>query len=207
MTDSLIEKNALVSALGDGQLRDTEFAQAMALLDDSAEARQRWHSYHVVGDAMRTGQVDVRPHEADFVLRLRAKLQQEPALLDLQLAPDPAKNHAALTDTTRPSANDRWWRLMVGLASVAMVTVVAWQGFQGLMTPDTQLAAASRTSSATVTLAQSGVPAGIGGAAQVMIRDPKIDALLSAHRQFGGTSALQTPTGFLRNATFEEGAR
>ena len=40
-----------------------------------------------------------------------------------------------------------------------------------------------------------------------MIRDPQIDAFLAAHRQFGGTSALQTPTGFLRNATFEEGAR
>jgi sigma-E factor negative regulatory protein RseA len=40
-----------------------------------------------------------------------------------------------------------------------------------------------------------------------MIRDPQIDALLAAHRQFGGTSALQAPTGFLRNATFEEGAR
>lgn len=40
-----------------------------------------------------------------------------------------------------------------------------------------------------------------------MIRDPHIDALLAAHRQFGGTSALQAPTGFLRNATFEEGAR
>jgi sigma-E factor negative regulatory protein RseA len=45
------------------------------------------------------------------------------------------------------------------------------------------------------------------GAAPVMIRDPQLDALLAAHRQFGGTSALQMPTGFLRNATFEEGAR
>jgi sigma-E factor negative regulatory protein RseA len=30
---------------------------------------------------------------------------------------------------------------------------------------------------------------------------------MAAHRQFGGTSALQMPTGFLRNATFEESAR
>lgn len=184
MTDSLIEKNALVSALVDGQLRGTEFAQAMALLDDSAEARQRWHSYHVMGDAMRTGQADVRPHDADFVLRLRARLQQEPALTALQDAPVPAKIHVTLTSTAKPSANDRWWPLVVGLASVAMVTVVAWQGFQGLVAPDPQLAAAP-----------------------VMIRDPHIDALLAAHRQFGGTSALQAPTGFLRNATFEEGAR
>jgi len=40
-----------------------------------------------------------------------------------------------------------------------------------------------------------------------MIRDPQLDALLAAHRQFGGTSALQMPAGFLRRATFEEGPR
>jgi len=41
----------------------------------------------------------------------------------------------------------------------------------------------------------------------VMLRDPRLDALLAAHRQFGGTSALQMPSGFLRNATFDEGQR
>jgi sigma-E factor negative regulatory protein RseA len=40
-----------------------------------------------------------------------------------------------------------------------------------------------------------------------MIRDAELDALLAAHRQFGGTSAFQVPTGFLRNATFEGGGR
>ena len=38
---------------------------------------------------------------------------------------------------------------------------------------------------------------------QVMIRDPRLDELLAAHRQLGNnTSALQMPAGFLRNATF-----
>jgi sigma-E factor negative regulatory protein RseA len=36
-----------------------------------------------------------------------------------------------------------------------------------------------------------------------MLRDPELDALLSAHRAMGGNSALQLPSGFLRNATFE----
>jgi sigma-E factor negative regulatory protein RseA len=36
-----------------------------------------------------------------------------------------------------------------------------------------------------------------------MIRDPQLDALLAAHKQFGGASALQTPAGCLRNATFQ----
>ena len=39
--------------------------------------------------------------------------------------------------------------------------------------------------------------------ASLMIRDPHLDELLAAHRQFGGTSALQAPAGFLRNAAFE----
>ena len=33
------------------------------------------------------------------------------------------------------------------------------------------------------------------------------EGLLAAHKQFGGTSALQMPAGFLRNATFEGGGR
>ena len=35
-----------------------------------------------------------------------------------------------------------------------------------------------------------------------MLRDPRLDELLAAHRQLGG-AALQMPSGFLRNATFE----
>jgi sigma-E factor negative regulatory protein RseA len=38
---------------------------------------------------------------------------------------------------------------------------------------------------------------------QTMLRDPRLDELLAAHKQYGGASALQMPAGFLRNATFE----
>ena len=40
-----------------------------------------------------------------------------------------------------------------------------------------------------------------------MIRDPRLDEFLAAHRQLAGGSALQTPAGFLRNAAFESGSR
>ncbi|MDD3936701.1 sigma-E factor negative regulatory protein [Rhodoferax sp.] len=203
MTDSLIENSELVSALVDGQLRDAEFARAMAHLESSSEARQRWHSYHVLGDVMRTGQAGVRARDADFVLRLRARLQQEAVPLVVPNAPS-----AIVAGSSKSSANDHRWRLVVGLASVAMVAVVAWQGFQGQASPDPQLAAAPPSAQSTASpLAQSGALANAMGGAPVMIRDPQLDALLAAHRQFGGTSALQMPTGFLRNATFEEGAR
>ena len=125
------------------------------------------------------------------------------------------------------SANDNAWRLVVGLASVAVVGVMAWQGFQDSGSQGAQLATAPVAAPATASqLAPSSAPlAAMGdlsttrvspsadnselamGTAPVMIRDPQLDALLAAHRQFGGTSALQMPTGFLRNATFEEGVR
>lgn len=204
MTDSLIENTALVSALVDGELRDTEFARVMAHLEHNSEARQNWHAYHVVGDVMRTGQADVSANEADFVLRLRARLQHEAAPSALQKAPD----EASLPGRPPVAANDHRWRLLAGLASIALVVVLAWQGFHGLASSGPQLAVAPSAEPAVAPLlVQSGGLASPMGNGSVMIRDPQLDALLAAHRQFGGTSALQTPTGFLRNATFEEGAR
>lgn len=206
MTDKSTVNTELVSALVDGQLRGDEFAQAMALLERSSEARQSWHAYHVVGDALRTGQAAVSAHEADFVLRLRARLQSEAMPSGQQAAPESMMPGATLPGARDPrgkqrvSANDSHWRLVVGLASVAMVGVIAWQGFQGSGSPQAQLASAPAANPASAPqLATSPAP--------IMLRDPQLDALLAAHRQFGGTSALQMPTGFLRNATFEEGAR
>ena len=46
-------------------------------------------------------------------------------------------------------------------------------------------------------------PPQVPAAAPVMLRDARLDELLAAHKQFGGTSALQMPAGFLRNATFD----
>ena len=36
-----------------------------------------------------------------------------------------------------------------------------------------------------------------------LVRDARLDQYLSAHKQFGGSSALGVPSGFLRSATYE----
>lgn len=41
----------------------------------------------------------------------------------------------------------------------------------------------------------------------VLIRDAQLEALLAEHRQHGGMSALQTPSGFIRNATYDAAGR
>lgn len=40
-----------------------------------------------------------------------------------------------------------------------------------------------------------------------LVRDARLDQYLSAHKQFGGSSALGVPAGFLRSATYEGPSR
>ena len=89
------------------------------------------------------------------------------------------------------AANDWGWKLAAGVASVAAVAAIGWNLVATGPAAGPQLAAAPAAAG----------PAPVQAAA--MIRDPRLDQLLAAHRQLGGATALQAPSGFLRNATFE----
>jgi len=186
------QAHELVSALVDGELHGAEFTRALAVLASSPQAQAHWHSYHLVGDVLRAGAgTAVGAHDAAFMARLRLRLQQERI---------PAQPAAALSRVVvRPSANDSVWRwkLVAGLSSLAVVAVLGWQ----LTVPSQQAARMAVTEPASASVAQAVAEA------PVMIRDPRLDQLIAAHQQVGGTSALQMPAGFLRNATFERPAR
>jgi len=188
----------LASALADGELQGSEFAQALDALQADEEARARWHTYHLVGDVLRSGAgAPVRPHDPAFVARLRRRLQDEQAV---------PRSAAAAQVGGAPlphSANDGIWRwkLVAGLSSLAMVAVLGWQFAAALRDEGAgaQLARSAATVPQATELASAEAP--------VMIRDPQLDQLIAAHQQQGGASALQMPAGFLRNATYERPAR
>ena len=210
--------NDWVSALADGQLRGREFARAVADVAASGDARATWHAYHVVGDVLRSGDLVACADDAAFLARFQSRLQREAASA-LPLA------HAGSDITADANSNDHksiannvsrtWrnginspkneggadsrsrWKLLAGVASMAAVGAIGWNllgGPSGVSGPAGTVPAAEQ-------LAQAPEQP------QVMIRDPRLDALLAAHKQFGGTSALQMPAGFLRNATFENPGR
>ena len=190
----------LASALADGELQGSEFAQALDALQADEEARARWHTYHLVGDVLRSGAgAAVRPHDPAFVARLRRRLRDEqatPRSVAAQVVRAPLRH----------SANDGLWRwkLAAGLSSLAVVAVLGWQ-FVVALRDDGAGAQLARSAAPAATVAQ---PTELAGAeAPVMIRDPQLDQLIAAHQQQGGASALQMPAGFLRNATFERPAR
>ena len=87
------------------------------------------------------------------------------------------------------------------MAVTVLVSAAGWGVWNS--TPDGQQLASTREVPAIAKLEVAAVPS--EGA--VMLRDPELDALMAAHQQLGGHSALQMPSGFLRNATFERTAR
>jgi sigma-E factor negative regulatory protein RseA len=186
-----MDNQELISALADGELRGAEFARGVAAVATDARGRATWQSYQVIGEVLRSGAAPVGTTQEVFLARMQQRLAQE-APLARPVAP------AIEVRAGAAAANDGRWKLAAGLASVAAVAALGWNvwGTAGVASGP-QLAA----------VPAGVVPVAAQARASAMIRDPRLDQLLAAHRQFGGATALQTPTGFLRNATFEGPAR
>ena len=211
MNDKDITREHL-SALADGELQGEEFARAVAYAG-TAEGQSTWRMYHLIGDTLRSPSLAHVTHAADPALvgRLREQLAQEPRPDGVN--PAAVATHAAPQGQAEAAnASVFRWKLAAGFASLAAVAALGWNAYVGL-TPGVaaagaQLAAVQPAPAMPPQQQQTMVATNIGSdGPQIMIRDPRLDELLAAHKQFGSTSALQMPAGFLRNATFEAPAR
>ena len=192
----------LLSALADGQLAREDCTAVLRACAQDASALDRWNTYHLIGDVLRSPQAQASgaaDGELAFVSRLSKRLAQElPITAQAALSAAAAKaldpSAAALIDHRGAASNDSSfrWKLVAGVASITAISVLAWNA-------STLLLPASSPQLAQVSSAQIMVSSPQG----LMVRDARLEALLAAHKQFGATSALQEPSGFLRNATFE----
>lgn len=194
MTSTTTQHRELISALADGQLVGDDFSSALAMCEADAQALDSWNAYHLVGDILRSPELTAHAADTAFVARLRGRLSQEPAFIAAPAALDvPAlagrAGGEAANDASFP------WKLVAGFASVAAVAAIAWNAGTGLLSPTAAPQLARSEPSAQQVLVVSGQG--------TMVRDARMQELLAAHKQFGGASALQVPSGFLRNATFE----
>ena len=183
-----------VSALADGELRGEEFAQALAACERDPALLASWHHYHLIGDVLRAPDLLATRTSSPFLTRLQSRLEQE-ALRPVAQTDAALSTPAALPGVTQAAANDSIfrWKMVAGVASMAAVVVMVWT----LAVP---------TSLTGAQLAQSPVPTDsvlVASPQGVIVRDARLEELLAAHKQVGGNSALQMPSGFLRNATFE----
>ena len=198
---------ALVSSLVDGQLRGQDFAKAVESIHSDASSRAAWQSYHVIGDVLRSPELAEHAGDENFLARFQSRLKADTdAHIAYNLVSSTAKTEEAAAHSVarKASANQSVfaWKLTAGFASLAAVIAIGWSITSALngSVGGAQMAQA-------VPAAQTASNTQVGPESAVMIRDPNLDALLAAHKQFGGGTALQMPSGFLRNATFEGTSR
>jgi sigma-E factor negative regulatory protein RseA len=212
----ILGENTALSAMVDGELGADEFEVLMNSLE--TDALSNWHAYQVIGDVLR-GHGDptgVQP-TTDFLASVRSGLEARGAETrsprPAVAAAEPLSGHSK-----SEAANDAVfrWKLVAGFASLAAVMAVSWSVVSGSGSngaAGAQLASSAPVNSvpaaAVVTAAIPVVsePVAVNTGQGVVIRDAQLEALLAEHRQHGGMSALQMPSGFIRNATYEAAGR
>jgi sigma-E factor negative regulatory protein RseA len=185
-----MQTHELISALADGQLRGDAFARGIEAAAFDPAALEAWHTYHLIGEVLRSGELAVGTMPTAFLSRLQLRLQQEQLLG--AASQQPARKESAPRQEAANDSSFRW-KLVAGFASLAAVAAIGWTVVGSLAGKPEQGQLAAGASGTVLAGTERGP----------MIRDPQLDEFLAAHRQLGGASALQMPAGFLRNATFE----
>ena len=196
-TDRRDQREAL-SSLIDGEASDLDLA-CRAWRDD-AGARADWHTYHVIGEAMRSDDVRANaPHDAAFLSRLRERLATEAVVL----AP-----------TARPAAPRAAWRhawmapmaVAAGFVAVAGVLVVTRVAAPEGALPD-RSASLIEPASVQPQAGAQGLPvrsalsgSGAAGTSGQLVRSAELDRYLAAHQQYSPTSVLAVPGGAVLKA-------
>jgi sigma-E factor negative regulatory protein RseA len=169
-----------LSALADGEQQALQ--AACSLWRDDEDARRAWHSYHLIGDVMRSEDLAVRPQrDADFLAGVRARLAAEPVVLAPPAAG--AQERRRRQPWLLPAA------AAAGVAVVAGVLVVTRMG-----SPD---AAPGGPVMATAPGAASQQLQTVSVDSQGVLRDPRLEELVRQHHASRGVLAVPVP-GTLR---------
>lgn len=172
-----------LSALMDGQSDAAQVESACGLWRSNAETRECWHTYHLIGDVLRSDELAARPaRDAAFLSAMRSRLAHEP--IPLPLAP--------VVRVSAAGQPARWRGRMrapmavaAGFVAVAGVLVVTRVGNPGVA-PVVPVAAATGQPDVMVANGQ-------------LIRDARLDRYLAAHRQVSGRVAVHVPGTVVRS--------
>ena len=192
------------SAFADDAISRADAQVALSRLLDSDEGRAQWERYHLIGDIIRSDALAPRGSEWGLADRVMNVLAQDTlALTDtgdtgMPLPPEHMPGRAG--------ANAPHYRrkALAGALVIGFFTVLLYgQSAHKQDVSTAPLASAIEQQTASVPAADLAMQ----DERPVMTRDAELDELLSAHQQMGGHSALQNPSGFLRNATFDRSRR
>lgn len=200
-----------LSALTDGELDAKGTSAACADWRDDESARARWHTYQLIGDVLRSEDLaSTAEKDASFLFALRTRLANEPVVL----APQPMSVRqvdsiaSSFEAATVGAGKRRWSWLTSGAVAAGFVAVAG--GLTVLWAPtkneDTSasLAAAALASTQVMNASSPELsePQVLVANGQVL-RDPRLDRYLAAHKQFAGAAMIGVPSAFVRSAAAE----
>jgi sigma-E factor negative regulatory protein RseA len=165
-----------ISQLMDGELGARESRSQIQRIETDPELSDGWETYHLIRDALRN-EVDVGPQ---FVRRLHARLEQEPAIV----APH-TRLPARVVRYTLPMA-----------AGIAGVAVVGWLALSN--TPMTGAGGGVQTVAQQSVPPAATAPAAPAPAAPVngQVRD-----YMLAHQEFSPSTAMQGVASYVRTVS------
>ncbi len=175
-SDSPDARRQQLSSLMDGDLSAGDAAGACQLWHQDAQARSDWHTYHLIGDVLRSDDLASAPaRDAAFLQALRQRLAEEPvpfAPAPLQApasVPVPQVANGAAAGSRR---RGRHWLMAPAAVAAGFMAVAGVMVVTRVMSPvpDTQPVLAGAGS----------LPA--AGASAVLVRSAQLDRYLSAHR-------------------------
>jgi sigma-E factor negative regulatory protein RseA len=194
-----------ISALMDGELSPDECKHLLGEVLEDTQSINTWHAYQVVGDVLRSPELAPNQSEMAFLKKLEQRLSQEPqrpfVVPDEELSSALKFDRSARFDIEKPMANAPVfrWKVLAGAACLALVAVMGG----GLWNQAEVGGGGGEVANVKPVLSAQTVVVAAESPVGPMLRDPRLDELMAAHRQLGGHSALQVPAGFLRNATYE----
>jgi sigma-E factor negative regulatory protein RseA len=167
-----------LSALMDGELDVPEVQRELSMLKTNLEARERWDSYHLIGDVLRGDALRLVRLQSEFTKRLAA----EPTVLAPRM---------------RRSGRKAVTYALSAAASVAAVAMVAWVA---LTTNDVgtaqQVASVQQSPQAAVAVvAPQQAPV-----VSVPVQGEMNEYLL-AHQGFSPSTAIQGVTPYIRSVS------
>ena len=208
-----------LSALLDGELPRGAVERICSEWRTDARSRDTWHAYSLIGDVMRCDDLALScASDEQFLRDFRKRMAAEPVVL----APRPVQAPAADTESDESPPVVRpvraWaWPLSAALAAGFVVVVGAVIGVQNpaastSAAPQVAMAPADHASNPLMKVSRTediappsevypeGMELVFDGQ---VIRDPRLDRYLLAHKQFAGTSVLGPTSGLLRHAAVE----
>lgn len=206
-----------LSALLDGELQGVPVERLCSEWRTDMRSRNTWHAYSLIGDVMRSDDLALScAGDEQFLRDFRKRMAAEPVVLAPRAVQPLAADQAA-DGALRAVRPGRAWAWPVALAAGFVIVVGAVVGVQNPAVnagalPQLAVAPAVDSPSALVKVSRTEdaarpsdlYPAGMELVFDgQVIRDPRLDRYLLAHKQFAGTSVLGPTSGLLRNAAVE----